>query len=425
MNAAEKAEALASIRQDLGGLGLGLVLGAIACHFVRPSNKATNAFEMARRWLAWGLLGSITAGVSFYVRHFETHGSLGGPIIVIVYGGIAWGLGYLWGLVRFGRPRRSEPSSTGTATIVTSQQRLDGTTRPHVGVVLIGVAGIGILGLVMMSAIKSGLEGLKTRVAAGAIGAQETPEEAKSDQWVSYTQADLDKIQDVRRAMLEKRVTTQMVQELLPMGFEGLKEAQSVLAECYEKGLGVAEDQKTALDWYLKAANSGDERAQIKLADYYLDRAKVQTTLTTRKSEFGLDDQTTDERKGAEWLLKAAKQGNKRAQRAMSELYDEGRGVIKDPAQATAWLQKAANQGDVLSQIDLARRYHSGAGGERDDKTALAWFYVAMRNSASNLLLLHHTDIQQVAREMLELENELGPDKTREARRISNELPSS
>lgn len=431
MNAAEKAEALASIRQEVGALGVGLMLGAVAFHVARPKGKATTAVEMAQRWLAWGLFAYIPAGISFAARNQDKHGEVGATIIIVCFTGLAWGLGYLVGLVKFKgtAPRnKAESSDKAAPPLNPVKERTPGL---HIGAALIGVVGLAMVGLALISAFKAGvaLPALKKELSRLALTLEKNEPDNIDEgvrEWVAeLTEQEQNKIREVRRAILENKTTPEMVQELLPMGFAGQNEAQMVLGECYEKGLGVEEDQQAAYDWYLKAGNRGDAEAQIKLAAYYLNRAKVQTTLTTRKSEMGLGNQTTDENKGAEWLLKAAKQGNNRAQRAMSELYDEGRGVIKDPVQATDWLQRAAEQGDVISQIDLARRYRDGEGRERDNKTALAWFYLAMRNSTANVILLRYGNMQQVAKEMLELENELGPESTREANELSTKLTSS
>ena len=119
MDPAEKAEALAAIRQDVGGLGLGLVVGALVCYFVRPKTKATNALAMAQRWLAWGLLASITSGMSFWARNHDKGGILGAAITVLFFSGLAWGLGYVWGLIKFHRgvtPRDGQIDKIGRAS---------------------------------------------------------------------------------------------------------------------------------------------------------------------------------------------------------------------------------------------------------------------------------------------------------------------
>ena len=56
----------------------------------------------------------------------------------------------------------------------------------------------------------------------------------------------------------------------------------------------------------------------------------------------------------AEWLP-LARQGNAAAQNSLGVLYDEGRGVVRDLAEAARWFHKAADQGDELAQIRLNR----------------------------------------------------------------------
>ncbi len=47
----------------------------------------------------------------------------------------------------------------------------------------------------------------------------------------------------------------------MPSGPWGLSEAQYDLGRVYENGIGVRKNKKTALSWYRKAADRGDEQA--------------------------------------------------------------------------------------------------------------------------------------------------------------------
>jgi hypothetical protein len=55
-------------------------------------------------------------------------------------------------------------------------------------------------------------------------------------------------------------------------------------------------------------------------------------------------------------------------------LYEKGRGVKRDYAQARSWFEKAAAQGDVIAQINLGMLYEKGWGVERDYARAKALY---------------------------------------------------
>jgi TPR repeat protein len=63
------------------------------------------------------------------------------------------------------------------------------------------------------------------------------------------------------------------------------------------------------------------------------------------------------------------------AQNNIGVMYDNGRGVAKDEAQAVAWYHKAADQGDASAQYHLGLRYADGLGGvPKDEAQAAVWY---------------------------------------------------
>ena len=52
--------------------------------------------------------------------------------------------------------------------------------------------------------------------------------------------------------------------------------------------------------------------------------------------------------------------GDARAQSNIGAAFLEGRGVERDPAKAADWLRRAAEQGDVGGQRNLALCYYEG-----------------------------------------------------------------
>jgi TPR repeat protein len=55
-------------------------------------------------------------------------------------------------------------------------------------------------------------------------------------------------------------------------------------------------------------------------------------------------------------------------------MYEDGRGVAKDVAQAVAWYRKAAEKGYAPAMGFLGDMYANGRGVARDMAEALAWY---------------------------------------------------
>ncbi len=72
----------------------------------------------------------------------------------------------------------------------------------------------------------------------------------------------------------------------------------------YQDGLGVPQSNAEAVKWYLKAAEQGNVRAQFKLGLMYQNGEGVEKDLKS----------------AAEWLMKAASQGNENARRNLAKI---------------------------------------------------------------------------------------------------------
>jgi TPR repeat protein len=76
-------------------------------------------------------------------------------------------------------------------------------------------------------------------------------------------------------------------------------------------------------------------------------------------------------------------------------MYNDGRGVDRQPDRALLWIELAANQGLLEAQYALGLLYYNGTGTERDDVIALKWFEVAAgyghTSSAANIASLAQT----------------------------------
>ena len=72
-------------------------------------------------------------------------------------------------------------------------------------------------------------------------------------------------------------------------------------------------------------------------------------------------------------LRARAEQGDAEAQNNLGGMYDEGRGVPQDDAEAVRWYRLAAEQGFAEAQFSLWARYADGAGVPQDYVQAHMW----------------------------------------------------
>ena len=89
---------------------------------------------------------------------------------------------------------------------------------------------------------------------------------------------------------------------------------------------------------------------------------------------FGENGKQKDYVKAVEWFRKAAEQGNDVAQVYLAMCYQRGQGVIKDFAEAVKWCRKAAEQGHAYAQCELGYCYFNGVGVAKNLSEAFSWF---------------------------------------------------
>lgn len=81
-----------------------------------------------------------------------------------------------------------------------------------------------------------------------------------------------------------------------------------------------------------------------------------------------------DYAKAQELLLKAAGDGDPRAQHGAGVMYETGRGVKQDYAKAIEWYEKSAAQGESTALNSLAHLYYQGLGVKQDFKKAFKYY---------------------------------------------------
>lgn len=82
-----------------------------------------------------------------------------------------------------------------------------------------------------------------------------------------------------------------------------------------------------------------------------------------------------DWKQAVEWYRRAAQAGNTVAMGNLGWCYEKGKGVEKDPAAAVSWYRQGAERGSVRSMYELGRCCQGGIGVAEDLKQALIWFH--------------------------------------------------
>src|ERR1035437_6913069 len=95
------------------------------------------------------------------------------------------------------------------------------------------------------------------------------------------------------------------------------------------------------------------------------------------------------------FLQPLAEQGDALAQTSLGIMYEYGRGVPKDLAEAARWYRKAAEQGNALAQFTLGTMCADGQGVPKDDAEAIRWYRKAAEQGlavAQSYLGVMYTD---------------------------------
>lgn len=94
-----------------------------------------------------------------------------------------------------------------------------------------------------------------------------------------------------------------------------------------------------------------------------------------------------DPAEAVRWYRKAAGQGIPAAETTLGAHYEQGRGIAKDEGEAGRWYRKAADQGYAPAEAALGQLYGSGRGVAHDDAEAVRWY----RKAAEQGVILAQT----------------------------------
>ena len=129
------------------------------------------------------------------------------------------------------------------------------------------------------------------------------------------------------------------------------------------KGFGETYSPKEITEWRRDAAQ-GKAYAQYNLGMMYDQGRGV------RK----------DYAEAVKWYLLAAQQGNAHAQYNLGVMYSQGQGVRQDYIEALKWYRLAAQQGNADAQFNLGVMYSQGQGVRQNKTVAKQWFGKACDN---------------------------------------------
>lgn len=126
-----------------------------------------------------------------------------------------------------------------------------------------------------------------------------------------------------------------------------------------------------------------------------------------------------DPRRALEWYRRAAEHGSEQAQFNLGQMYASGRGVEKDEARAAHWYGLAAERGNPHAQYTLGLMHAKGRGVERDRALAWAWLTVATYNFNPNMFRDNANEVRA------ELEAQMSEAERQRAQEILDEWESA
>ena len=175
------------------------------------------------------------------------------------------------------------------------------------------------------------------------------------------------------------------------------------VAQCYERGLGVAKNQAEADRWYKEAEAHGTERVPKPVnakpqpdqgdfdagaAQYRANNFSGAMTYFRRAADAGNaraqlqvgsqyergEGVTKSDTEAVRWYAKAAAAGDATAEKNLGQMYENGQGTAENWPLAAQLYQKSAAQGDAEGEFALGRAYEFGIGIEQDRSKAIVWF---------------------------------------------------
>lgn len=152
---------------------------------------------------------------------------------------------------------------------------------------------------------------------------------------------------------------------LRPLAEKGDTKAQHGLATHYRYGLGVEQDNASALKWEGLSAARGYARAKSALGAIVLN------------GDLGVQP---NDKQAMSLFQQAADQEDPTGEFYVGYMLNTGRGAPEDDDEAMNWYRKSADQNGAYAQYALGVIYANGRGVPKDQGEALSWFQRAAQN---------------------------------------------
>ncbi|MCS6760172.1 MAG: sel1 repeat family protein [Candidatus Devosia euplotis] len=180
----------------------------------------------------------------------------------------------------------------------------------------------------------------------------------------------------------------------LPRAEQGDAAAQTLIAEIYAKGLGVAQNDQRAASWYELASSNGDMLATFELALLYQDGTGVPKNRARAADLFNKAAQagyipakynlallhvegiyaSPSLSMAAALMREAADAELPEAQYDYGTMLTEGAGIPPDLEEGARYIELAAAQNLAAAQVDYATLLYMGQGVDKDVEAAVGWY---------------------------------------------------
>ena len=163
-----------------------------------------------------------------------------------------------------------------------------------------------------------------------------------------------------------------------------------LISSCYHNGIGVKKDPAQAAPFLTTAAEKNCVLAQRDLGLLLLNQNKAKEAVKWFIKGAGNDNLTCifyygkmlleglgtkmNKNEGADYLLKAAREGFPQAMYYVGNCYKNGDGLKRTDEQAVKWYQAAAGKGVSNAEWQLAQCYRTGLGPPVDYEPAMYWY---------------------------------------------------
>ncbi|WP_299701822.1 tetratricopeptide repeat protein [uncultured Pontibacter sp.] len=191
----------------------------------------------------------------------------------------------------------------------------------------------------------------------------------------------------------------------------GNAEAQYNYGVCFQQGVGVSQDEKTANEWFLKSANQGWKDAQFKLAYSYATGRGI----------------AQDSKSAFQWALKCAEQNDPACMFNVVSSYMEGYGTEKNIDSMMVWANRlgALENPENLqlsaqitsARLQLAQMYKTGNYVTKDLTKSYSWLLLYNESKQDFSILEQQKNIELIK----EVEKELTKTQIAAAKKVAEE----